>query len=196
MRCFVAVDLSEATRDAIAAVQARLRGAAPNADVGWVNPTKLHLTLKFLGEVDGPTDALRLELAGVACEHGPFDLSVGGIGGFPTGPRPRVLWIGLRGGLREIGLLAADVERACQRVGFPLDARPFRGHVTIARVRSPRGLSRVVRAMEAERESELGTWMVREVVLYRSHLGGSAGSTYEPLERLPLGGITSGSTGR
>jgi 2'-5' RNA ligase len=196
MRCFVAVDLSDATRDAIAGVQTRLRGAAPNADVGWVNPAKLHLTLKFLGEVDEPTDALRTELAGVAREHGPFDLSVGGIGGFPTGSRPRVLWIGLRAGLREIGLLAADVERACQRVGFPLDARPFRGHVTIARVRSPRGLSRVVRGMEAERETELGTWRVREVVLYRSHLGGSAGSTYEPLDRIALTGATGSDTAR
>ncbi len=192
MRCFVAVDLSDETRDAIAAAQARLRGAAPNADVGWVNPTKLHLTLKFLGGVDGPLDALRTGLVGVARGHAPFEVRAGGLGGFPGGARPRVLWIGLRGGLREIGLLAADVERACEQAGFPLEARPFRGHVTIARVRSPRGLSRILRTMDAERETEFGAWTVRTLVLYRSHLGGKAGSTYEPLERIVLSGGASG----
>lgn len=187
MRCFVAVDLSDATRDAIAAAQARLRGAAPNADLSWVNPAKLHLTLKFLGEVEEPSE-LRPALADVAAAHRPFALEAGGLGGFPSGVRPRVLWIGLRSGLREIGLLAADVERACQQKGFPLDARPFRGHVTIARVRSQRGLGRVLRAVEGERETTFGAWTAREVVLYRSRLGGSAGSTYEPLGRAALRG--------
>ena len=189
MRCFVAVDLPEATRDAIAAAQARLREAGPRADVGWVDARKLHLTLKFLGEVPEATvDALAGELAAVARRHEPFALTAGGMGGFPSRTRPRVLWAGLADGLREIGLLAADVERTCIPLGFPMESRPFRGHATIGRVRSPRGLSRVLAAMGGLEHERFGTWTVREIILYRSHLRGSAGSVYEPLARLTLGG--------
>ena len=109
------------------------------------------------------------------------------MGAFPGPARPRVLWVGLSGGLREIGRLAADVERACVPLGVPLAARPFRGHVTIGRVRTPRSIGRVLGAMEAFAAQAFGTWTVREIVLYRSHLHGAAGSVYEPLARFPLG---------
>jgi len=187
MRCFVAVDLPDDVRAAVAAVQADARAAAPRADVAWVDPAKLHLTLKFLGEVadDAVTD-VRAALEAVARRHEPFATAAGGTGQFPSGPRPRVLWVGLTAGLREIGLLAAEVERAYLPLGFPLDARLFRGHVTIGRVRSPRGIARVVTAMAAAPVA-LGAWTVRDVVLYRSHLRGAQGSLYEPLARVALG---------
>jgi len=196
MRCFVAVDLSDETRDAIAKAQADLRAAAPRADVGWIDPAKMHLTLKFLGEVEeARRDAIDTALADVARRHGPFALTAGGAGAFPGPSRPRVLWTGLVGGLREIGLLAVDVERACARLGFPLEARPFRGHVTLGRVRSPRGVGRAIRAMDALDGAVFGTWTVREVVLYRSHLGGSHGARYEALGRFGLGGGSAGEDG-
>ena len=188
MRCFVAVDLAAETRDAIAAAQAKLRAAAPRAEVGWIDPAKMHLTLKFLGEVDETRrDGIEEALGDVARRHAQFVLTAGGAGSFPGPSRPRVLWIGLTGGLREIGLLAADVERACAPLGFPPEARPFRGHVTLGRVRSPRGIGRVVRAMEALDGAVFGRWTVHEVVLYRSHLGGSRGARYEALGRFALG---------
>ena len=193
MRCFVAVDLPPGTRDAIATAQATLRTAGPRADVGWVDPTKLHLTLKFLGEVaDDGLVALRSALATVARRHAPFAVVAGGMGVFPGRARPRVLSAGLMGGLREIGLLAVDVERACVPLGFPPDARPFRGHVTIGRVRSPRSLGRVLGAMDDLAERSFGSWTVDEAILYRSHLRGSAGSLYEPLARLALGDDSGG----
>jgi 2'-5' RNA ligase len=187
VRCFVAVDLPAAVRDAIGDAQARLRAAGPRAEIGWIDPAKMHLTLKFLGEVDETQrDAIEAALAGVAGRHAPFALTGGGAGSFPGPSRPRVLWTGLTAGLREIGLLAADVELACTPLGFPLEARPFRGHVTLGRVRSPRGIGRVMRAMEPLDGATFGTWTVHEIVFYRSHLGGSHGSRYEALARFAL----------
>ena len=196
MRCFVAVDLSDATRDAVAAAMTTLREAGRNADIGWTEPTKLHLTLEFLGEVaDETRTALGPVLSAVASRHEPFVASAGGVGVFPSRPPPRVLWAGLTGGLRAIGLLAADVERACVPLGFPLATWPFRGHVTIGRVRSPRGFQRLVGALDAMREEAFGSWTVREIVLYRSHLHGSVGSAYEPLARYGLGGAAAADRG-
>ncbi len=187
MRCFVAIDLSAETRDAIADAQAGLRAIAPRADIGWIDPAKMHLTLKFLGEVDeAQREPIGTALASVGHAHAPFELAAAGAGTFPGPARPRVLWVGLKSGLREIGLLAADVERACAPLGFPPEARPFRGHVTLGRVRAPRGVGRVVRAMSALQGTTFGTWTAREIVLYRSHLGGGRGARYEPLARFPI----------
>jgi 2'-5' RNA ligase len=189
MRCFVAVDLSDQTRDAIGAAQARLRATAPRAEIGWIDPAKMHLTLKFLGEVDEEQrGAIEDALAVVARRHAPFLLTAGGAGTFPGPSRARILWVGLTAGLREIGLLAADVERTCVPLGFPPEARPFRGHVTLGRVRAPRGVGRVVRAMQALDRAAFGTWTVPELVFYRSHLGGSRGARYEALARFAFGG--------
>ena len=188
MRCFVAVDLPDDVRAAVAAAQERWRAASPRADVAWVEPAKLHLTLEFLGDVDDDrVPAVCSALDAVVARHPPFTMTTGGAGQFPIQARPRVLWIGLTGGLREIGLLASDVERSCMPLGFPLPTRPFRGHVTIGRVRSPRGVARIVSAMHAASAS-FGVWPVGEIVLYRSHLGGAAVSRYEALARLQLAG--------
>jgi 2'-5' RNA ligase len=187
MRCFVAVDLPDDVRAAVSAVQDRVRAEAPRADVAWVDAEKLHLTLKFLGEVaDDAVPDVRAAVEDVARRHAPFATEAGGAGQFPSGSRPRVLWVGLTAGLREIGLLAAEIERACLPLGFPLDPRLFRGHVTIGRVRSPRGIVRATTAL-ASSPAALGAWTVRDVVLYRSHLRGAQGSLYEPLARVTLG---------
>jgi 2'-5' RNA ligase len=98
-----------------------------------------------------------------------------------------VVWAGITDGLRELGSLAAAVERAVEPLGFEPERRPFRGHVTLGRVRSPRGCGRLARAIEGRGHARYGTWTVAHVVLYRSHLR-RTGSVYEPLATLPLAG--------
>ncbi|HEV7733129.1 MAG TPA: RNA 2',3'-cyclic phosphodiesterase [Candidatus Binatia bacterium] len=185
MRCFVAIDLPPDVRAAVAAAQARLRDAAPRADARWVASASLHLTLRFLGEVSD-VDPVRDVLVTVAARHAPFDLAAGGLGAFPGIARPRTLWAGISGGIRELGLLAVDVERSLEPLGFPPEPRPFRGHLTLARVRSPRGIGRIAPLVTGDRPV-FGAWTASELVLYRSHLR-PTGSIYEALSRLPLGG--------
>lgn len=188
MRCFVAVDVSAEAREALGQAQAALRAAGRRADVRWLDPAALHLTLAFLGEVpEAQAARVGRALGGVAGRHAAFALTLVGVGGFPSLARPRVLWAGVVRGLRELGLLAADVERTLVPLGFPPEARPFSGHVTIGRVRSPRGLGRVLAAAAALERQPFGAWTVAELVLYRSHLG-PRGAAYEGLERLALTG--------
>jgi 2'-5' RNA ligase len=190
MRCFVAVDLPDPVRDAVRRAQGALRAAAPDADVRWTGAAQLHVTLAFLGEIDparaaAATDALRAVAGGRAA----FPLRAAGLGAFPTARRPRVVWAGIddpAGGLRA---LAADVAAALAPLGLAPEARPFRGHVTLARVRSPRGTAPLVRALGAATAPAFGAWSVAAVVLYRSHLH-PQGARYEPLAALPLGGGT------
>ena len=186
MRCFVAIELPDDVRAALARSQASLRQRAPRADLRWVDAAGLHVTLKFLGEVaedrlSALTDALRAAVASPAA----LALAVAGLGGFPSLGRPRVLWAGIPTGVAELGRLAAALERALAPLGFPPESRPFRGHVTIARVRSPRGIGRIAAAIRAGGDVDFGRWTATDVVLFQSRLRPS-GAVYEPLARFAL----------
>lgn len=187
MRCFVAVDVSAAVRDAVARAQAGVRAAAPAADVRWVEPASLHLTLQFLGAVDeGLVPSVSAALDGAVHDVLPIGLAAGGLGVFPGPARPRVVWAGLTAGLGELGRLAVAVEQALEPLGFPREARPFRGHVTIGRVRSPRGGRALAAALETAGAMAFGTWTASEVVLYQSQLRPS-GAVHTAVSRHPFG---------
>jgi 2'-5' RNA ligase len=188
VRCFIALDLPDVVRGALDVAQAELRAAAPQADVRWVTGAAIHLTLKFLGEVaDERLGEVRAALERVTAATAPIGLNCAGLGVFPGPSRPRVIWAGVTMGLRELGLLARAVEAVLEPLGFPPERRPYRGHATLGRVRSPRGIGRLMRALERLDGVEFGRWTASQVVLYRSHLR-RTGSIYEPLVRLPLAG--------
>jgi len=188
MRCFVAIDLSPEVRAAIVRAQAGLRAGAPHADVRWLDPGGMHLTLAFLGEVrEEQVAAVESALAAAMTPRPPLGLVASGLGGFPSARRPRVVWAGIVGEGEALGRTAAAVASALVPLGFRAEERPFRGHVTLARVRSPRGLQPLGDAVAAGVRADFGAWTAREVVLYRSHLR-TSGAVYEPLVRLPFGG--------
>ena len=187
MRCFIAVDLSDEVRSTLDSTQGRLRARAPKADLRWVDSAGMHLTLQFLGEVsDGLLADVRRALATAATSVSPLELACRGLGAFPGLTRPRVVWAGIRGAVDDLGRLAAACQRACEPLGFVPEKRPFRGHVTLARVRSPRGFGPLARAIESAADDDFGAWTATEVVLYRSHLR-RTGAVYEALDRVPLG---------
>ena len=187
MRCFVAVDLSAEVRAAVAAVQARVRATAPRADVRWLDPHAFHLTLKFLGNVpDARVPAVSAALEEVVSDA-PLALEAHGLGAFPTVRRPRVLWAGIAGGAPRLVALAGGVDRALAALGFPPEDRPFRAHLTLGRVRSPRDAGALAKALEAEAAVALGAWTADEVVLYQSHLK-PTGAVHEKVSRHRLRG--------
>lgn len=186
MRLFLAINLDPAVRRAIANATAALRATAPA--LNWADEARLHLTLKFLGEQDGGVVApLAKTLTDVAARHRPFTLRVREVGAFPNFRRARVVWIGVEREPR-LELLHHDVEVACERHGFELEGRPFRPHVTLARVPSGgrasendmRRLWRASKRVDFEDESE-----VHSVDIMRS-TAGAGGSRYECLHASPL----------
>lgn len=186
MRLFFAIELSEPVRAALDHAIAPLRVAEPG--LAWVPSTKLHLTMKFFGEVPEP-DAPRLAAAAdvVAARHQPFEMTLGGVGAFPNFRRARVVWIGVATDPR-LELLHHDLEVACGEAGFEVEGRPFRPHITLARVRTPLMLDQVKPfARAARRVAYAASDEVRALGLLESTLGSSAAG-YRRVHAAPLGG--------
>jgi 2'-5' RNA ligase len=179
VRLFVAINLSPEIRRGVLDATEPLRERAP--ELSWVDEARLHLTLKFLGEQpDERLGEIKDVLASVAGRHRELVMDIGGVGAFPNFRRARVVWIGIAQEPR-LELLHHDVEVACESIGFEVEGRPFRPHLTLARVKTPisderaRELSRL-----AKRTDYRGDFIVRSVDLMRSELS-AKGSSYTTL---------------
>ena len=185
LRVFYAVEMPEEIRARAGERARRLRSEFPDVRASWERPEKLHITLKFLGNVKPE----RVEaLSGVAASveyFDPFELTVGEPGSFPPHGPPRVLWLGIVDANRRLVILQNNLEAGCASFGFPRETRAFRPHLTLARIRAPRGARELA---EAHRETpfEPQRFKVSELVLMRSELG-PGGSRYTPLSRHRLG---------
>ena len=183
MRLFVAVHLSEEIRARLATLQDRLRRA--QADVSWVKPGNLHITLKFLGETEPRRlDRIRPALADAAQGAVAFAAEVAGVGTF-GGRIPRVVWVGVRDGATPLAALARAVEDALAGMGVAKEKRGFTAHFTLGRVRSPRNLEALLAALRAEPAEGFGTVRVDQFSLMESELNPS-GSIHTVRDRFSL----------
>jgi 2'-5' RNA ligase len=177
VRSFVALPCPESLRREIARGIAEWRGLG--ADVAWADPERIHLTLRFLGDAD-PASLARLNdgLRSIAGACRAIEARAGTVGAFPGRGRPRVLWLGLSSD-GAVERLAEAVELAARGAGFPAENRPFVPHLTLGRVRSPRGVGRAVAALRRW-EVDGRPRRIGSLVLYRSRLG-PGGARHEPL---------------
>jgi 2'-5' RNA ligase len=169
MRLFVAVELPQHVKERLAEVVAEL--SACRADVRWVSDGALHLTLKFLGSVDArDLGGVETALQRVAAAARPTRGRVRSIGSFPHPSRPRVLWAGVEPDGPALGELHGALDEAMGDVGFEREKRRFHPHVTLARVRGPRGLPELREAMVAREGFDAGTFQIDALTLFRSEL--------------------------
>lgn len=186
-RTFIAADISDEARRIAASYIDNLRRAFPHLRVGWERPEKLHLTLKFLGDVnDSLLKEVQAAVAGIAGIQETFPISLGGTGRFPLKGDPRVLWIGAR----DEGKLEAIVSRIDEKLtpfGFEKEKRKFSPHLTIARLREPRLLFALAKR-HLENDFDPVGFEVREIVMYESKLL-PKGSIYTQVAAFPLRGV-------
>ncbi|EFO81593.1 hypothetical protein OSCT_0609 [Oscillochloris trichoides DG-6] len=168
MRLFIALDLPDPVRAALAHTQAHLRqrGLA----VRWAGVEGMHLTLQFLGETDA---ALVPDLlAGIAQIAAPnFRLHLAGLGVFPNPQRPRVLWVGLGGDLVALKELHTQVLAVTHPLGFVPEARPFAPHLTLGRVRPEANASQIQAVAQVMRHATPPAaleWTAEAVRLFHS----------------------------
>lgn len=179
MRTFLAIELPEQVQKNIDNIIQEEKGKP--LPVKWVARENLHVTLKFLGEVDEEKkDTILSVIQSVCTMHKPFEINIQGVGCFPNSRNPRVLWIGVSTGAEVLVRLAMDLEDRLSALGFKKEKR-FHPHVTIGRTRKPCHPDEILR-----REFKSDLFYVNTVTFFKSTLT-SAGPTYTALARIPFG---------
>lgn len=184
IRTFVAIDLPEDVQRSIAEFQNCLKQTG--ASLTWVRPDRIHLTLKFLGNVSQEQLLpIGQKLTQIAVGVSPFSLQPWSCGAFPSLRQMRVVWVGLKGDEGALKHLHTQVEAAMAELGFQREDRPFRAHLTLARVRGKMQLRALQEALTAHRDFHAEAFDVSELVLYKSDLK-PEGAVYTPLLRAPF----------
>ena len=176
------MELPGEVRAAAAAHASRLRREFADARANWARPEGLHITLKFIGEVAAArVEALSGAASAAVRGFSPFGLTIEEPGTFPPRGAARVLWLGVKDVAGRLAQLQSRLERECAVVGFPGEARAFKPHLTVARLRTPQGAHALA---EAHRHATFGPYHfeVGELHVIRSELG-PGGSRYTPLSR-------------
>jgi 2'-5' RNA ligase len=186
IRSFWAIELNEEIRLALQEFQQRIRNRLPS--IGWVKPGSLHLTVKFLGEIgEEQLSSIQQAVEKGIKDCSSFSLQVEGVGGFPNINQPRVLWAGISGQVAELLALVSHVEEAHIPLGFPAESKPFRGHLTLARIKQGSrevGIA-LARSQVLGQHTYFGQLNVHQLCLFRSELK-PTGAVYHRLSEIQL----------
>jgi RNA 2',3'-cyclic 3'-phosphodiesterase len=187
MRLFTAIELGHDVCARAGALVDTLRRraaqSAPRAKVTWVAPERMHLTLRFIGEVDDARAESIVAALRAPIELAPFVVRWEGLGAFPSRGAPRVLWVGAASGTEPLTRAERTVSDRLALLGFAREPRPYSPHLTLARVREPAGLR--TGPLFDSLDGALGDTRVNAITLFRSHLS-PKGPTYVAMERTTL----------
>jgi 2'-5' RNA ligase len=180
-RLFVAVEVDDQCRATLSGVIAELKKTG--ADVGWVNPANLHMTLKFLGDTAVGPDKIASALKTVSA--GKFEIELRGLDAFPSLKRPRVIFAEASEGASALKNLARLVETSLENIGFEPEAREFHPHLTIGRVKSDKATRGLVEKMVGHSGEIFGRISVNRFYLVKSDLRPS-GPVYTKIAEIQL----------
>lgn len=185
VRAFIAAQIGDKLREALSGVIDELKKSDPY--VKWIKPENLHVTLKFLGEVEADKiDAIKSEMQNIAASDKPFSLSVSGIGVIPNPRYPRVVYSNLVDNDQKLKNLSQRLDEAMTLLGFEPEERDFLPHLTIGRVKSFKAKSLLIMKIREFHKREIGTLDVRSVRLIKSELM-PAGAIYTEMANAALG---------
>lgn len=188
VRAFIAIELPDAVRAVLSSLQSGLR-PAEHPYVKWVDPGGVHLTLKFLGNIDREKVPQIMEAMARAAQNiSPFQLRLGGLGAFPNLQRPRVIWVAVKGEAEKVVSLQRGIDHALAALGFPPESRSFSPHLTLGRLRERASLGELRRIGEsiiATKFEEVASFEVGEVSLMRSTLT-PKGAIYSRISSIQL----------
>ena len=187
IRTFIALDITAKSRPLAYGLSRKL--AESGADVKWEPQEKLHITLKFLGDILNPEVAeICRVVQRTAAAFSPFMFRLCGASAFPSVEKPRTVWLGVDEGRDEIIALAKAIDAAMQAEGFPRELKPFTPHVTLGRLQhATPALAELSRMITQYDAFDAGKTFARSVTVYASHLA-RTGSSYTVLATAPLAG--------
>jgi 2'-5' RNA ligase len=182
IRAFIALPLPDTVKDALSEASGMLR---KTIDARWVKPDSIHLTLKFLGDIDeNNLETIREGLEKISSQHSPFEMKLDSLGAFPSVRKARVIWAGVETDIMALRKLAASIDDLSAIYCIAKESRPFTAHITLARLREPSMINLNARVQEI-------AFMVDKMHLYKSDLT-PKGARYTLLHTSPFTGKPGG----
>ncbi len=184
IRTFIAINMTNEIKELLGKIQIELKKA--EADVKWVAPEGMHLTLKFLGNIFiGQLESVCQMVLEATSNFNQFQLSLSSLGAFPNLSSPKVVWVGIDKGKEECIQLAKQIDNNLNRLGFPVESKEFFPHLTLGRVKSPRGRNELLKSITTLKTKSFGQMSVTKVEVMGSQLT-PKGSIYTTLRQLEL----------
>ena len=184
IRAFIAINFNPKIQRSIGRMQDHLRKT--NCDIKWVRPENIHITLKFLGNVETKqVDAIKRMLANHYRSTKPLKVELAQLGTFPNINRPRILWIGLKDNKQRLSQTAISLQKALTKIGLEGDQKAFSPHITIGRIRSFKNTNLLSESISKYQVPKGLTQVITKIILYKSILT-SQGPNYEPLYQAML----------
>lgn len=184
IRTFIAINMTNEIKESLGKIQTELKKA--EADVKWVTPEGMHLTLKFLGNVlIGQLESIYQMVLEATSNFNQFQLSLSSVGVFPNVSSPKVVWVGVTQGKEECIQLAERIDNNLNRLGFPVETRGFTPHLTLGRVKSLRSRNELSKLIAELKTKSFGQMSVSKVEVMGSQLT-PKGAIYTTLRELEL----------
>ena len=167
IRTFIALPLAPEIIAMLGRIQQRMRHYPLN--ISWVHPQNIHLTLRFLGDIQqSEVASIKEAVYATAAQYAPITLITRGVGVFPGIRQPRVLWAGIQG--KQLFQLQETLSKQLARIGFPFEKRQFKGHLTIGRIKTGVDARLLVQALAAEGGFASMPFRADKIILYKSDL--------------------------
>ncbi len=184
MRSFIAIELPETTKLSLAELQQEFKNCG--TDIRWVKPENIHLTLKFLGNIEEKNvSSIVKKIEGACNKYTAFSLEISGVGVFPNTKSPRVLWVGVIGNEVFNGL-QQEIESGMASLGFQRENRKFIPHLTLGRFKSSQGKGALLDKIQLYENNRFGLIDVMSISLMRSDLS-PAGARHTRIAEVSLG---------
>ncbi len=185
MRTFIAIELPQEIKDKLGRLQDKLKKC--RADVKWVEPKNIHLTLKFLGEIkEERLNKINRIIEDIARNKFKFKVTLAGLGVFPSINHPKIIWVGIKDINNEIGLIAEELEEKLKSLDIPKEERQFLAHITLGRIKSPLNINKLIGALDTLRDEffkENFGFIADKITILKSTLN-PGGPLYEHLKEI------------
>jgi len=185
LRTFIAIDIPGNILSEIRELQEGIKDYG--FKIRWVRPESIHLTLKFLGDIKAvKINEIAEAISKTVVRYTPISLQAKGVGVFPGIKRPQVLWVGLAGQLEPLVSLQKTLDENLETIGFPMEKRPFKGHLTMGRMKAKIDVKKFGDVLMTFRSFESEAFTADKIILYKSELKPS-GAVYTELASASLG---------
>ncbi|NQV04022.1 MAG: RNA 2',3'-cyclic phosphodiesterase [Candidatus Omnitrophica bacterium] len=184
IRAFIAVEIDPLNKKRLSELISCLKKS--DTLVKWVNENQMHLTLKFLGNIE-ETKAQEVSrvLESITKDFKAFTISLSKIGAFPNINKPRVIWVAIDEGKDTLKLLADKIESGLEKIGFAKEKREFKAHLTLGRIKSLKNISQLTEIIQKTDFQSQGKIKISVLILFQSTLT-SKGAIYAPLAEIKL----------